>query len=95
MCSNIYKWNKINYYKFKIIFYKINSFYNITGIEYVNSYDKYSRKPAYLDSTSVLENNMNGWKLMKDNNTINKFKNVLINDNVNEKLTEVFNSICG
>ena len=68
---------------------------NITGIEYINSYDKYSRKPAYLDSTSVLENNMNGWKLMEDNNTINKFKNVLINNNVNEKLTEVFNSICG
>ena len=38
---------------------------------------------------------MNGWKIIKDNNTINKFKNVLINDNVNEKLTEVFNSICG
>ena len=68
---------------------------NITGIEYVNSYDKYSRKPAYLDSTSVLENNMNGWKLIKDNNTINKFKNALINDNVNTKLTELFNSICG
>ena len=68
---------------------------DIIGIEYVNSYDKYSRKPAYLDSTSVLENNMNGWKLMEDNNTINKFKNVLINNNVNEKLTEVFNSICG
>ena len=72
-----------------------NAISNITGIEYINSYDKYSRKPAYLDSTSVLENNMNGWKLMKDNNTINKFKNVLINNNVNEKLTEVFNSICG
>ena len=72
-----------------------NAISNITGIEYVNSYDKYSRKPAYLDSTSVLENNMNGWKLMEDNNTINKFKNVLINNNVNEKLTEVFNSICG
>ena len=68
---------------------------NITGIEYINSYDKYSRKPAYLDSTSVLENNMNGWKLIKDNNTINKFKHALINDNVNTKLTELFNSICG
>ena len=72
-----------------------NAIFNITGIEYVNSYDKYSRKPAYLDSTSVLENNMNGWKLIKDNNTINKFKNALINDNVNTKLTELFNSICG
>ena len=72
-----------------------NAISNITGIEYVNSYDKYSRKPAYLDSTSVLENNMNGWKLIKDNNTINKFKNALINDNVNTKLTELFNSICG
>ena len=68
---------------------------DIIGIEYVNSYDKYSRKPAYLDSTSVLENNMNGWKLIKDNNTINKFKHALINDNVNTKLTELFNSICG
>ena len=72
-----------------------NAISNITGIEYVNSYDKYNRKPAYLDSTSVLENNMNGWKLIKDNNTINKFKNALINDNVNTKLTELFNSICG
>ena len=72
-----------------------NAISNITGIEYVNSYDKYSRKPAYLDSTSVLENNMNGWKLIKDNNTINKFKHALINDNVNTKLTELFNSICG
>ena len=72
-----------------------NAISNITGIEYINSYDKYSRKPAYLDSTSVLENNMNGWKLIKDNNTINKFKNALINDNVNTKLTELFNSICG
>ena len=72
-----------------------NAISNITGIEYVNGYDKYSRKPAYLDSTSVLENNMNGWKLIKDNNTINKFKNALINDNVNTKLTELFNSICG
>ena len=72
-----------------------NAISNITGIEYVNSYDKYSRKPAYLDSTSVLENNMNGWKLIKDNNTINKFKHALINDNVNTKLIELFNSICG
>ena len=72
-----------------------NAISNITGIEYVNSYDKYNRKPAYLDSTSVLENNMNGWKLIKDNNTINKFKHALINDNVNTKLTELFNSICG
>ena len=72
-----------------------NAISNITGIEYINSYDKYSRKPAYLDSTSVLENNMNGWKLIKDNNTINKFKHALINDNVNTKLTELFNSICG
>ena len=38
---------------------------------------------------------MNGWKLIKDNNTINKFKHALINDNVNTKLTELFNSICG
>ena len=68
---------------------------DIIGIEYINSYDKYSRKPAYLDSTSVLENNMNGWKLIKDNNTINKFKHALINDNVNTKLTELFNLICG
>ena len=72
-----------------------NAISNITGIEYVNGYDKYSRKPAYLDSTSVLENNMNGWKLIKDNNTINKFKHALINDNANTKLTELFNSICG
>lgn len=82
------------YLKFEL-FIVDNAISSIIGIEYVNSYDKYSRKPAYLDSTSVLENNMNGWKLIKDNNTINKFKNVLINDNVNEKLTEVFNSICG
>lgn len=72
-----------------------NAISDIIGIEYVNSYDKYSRKPAYLDSTSVLENNMNGWKLIEDNDTLNKFKNVLINDNVNVKLTELFNSICG
>ena len=59
---------------------------DIIGIEYVNSYDKYSRKPAYLDSTSVLENNMNGWKLIEDNDVLNKFKNVLINDDINAKL---------
>ena len=59
---------------------------DIIGIEYINSYDKYSRKPAYLDSTSVLENNMNGWKLIEDNDILNKFKNVLINDDVNAKL---------
>ena len=55
-------------------------------MQYVNSYDKYSRKPAYLDSTPVLENNMNGWKLIEDNDVLNKFKNVLINDDVNAKL---------
>ena len=59
---------------------------DIIGIEYVNSYDKYSRKPAYLDSTSVLENNMNGWKFIEDNDVLNKFKNVLINDDINAKL---------
>ena len=29
---------------------------------------------------------MNGWKLIEDNDVINKFKNLLINDDVNAKL---------
>ena len=71
-----------------------NSKTNIIGIEYIERYDKYNEKPAYLDSTSVLENNMIGWKVMDNNDTLTNFKNALLNNDSNKKLTELINSIC-
>lgn len=56
----------------------------IISIDFDTEYDHYSRKPAYLDSTSVLEENTNGWKIIpSEKNMFSKVMGLILHPELN------------
>lgn len=66
----------------------------IISIDFNSEYDHYSRKPAYLDSTSVLEGNINGWKLIQsENNMFDKVTGLILHPELNVSIIEDIKNI--
>lgn len=66
----------------------------IIAIDFDSEYDHYSRKPAYLDSTSVLEGNTNGWKLIpSEKNMFDKVMGLILHPELNVSIIEDIKNI--